>query len=62
MVVDEYEQEERAAIRQFDGGYERQDAEYLADRDMRARDDQVRRLEAQRSASCYLDELEAERQ
>jgi len=57
---DDYEYNERAAIRQFDGGRDRPTAEGLADRDMRARRAEQDRHETL-GAGGYLEELEAER-
>jgi len=56
----DYEFKERAAIREFDGGYDRVNAERLAEDDMRARQAEQGRL-AVLTAGSYREELEAER-
>lgn len=60
MEKGNYEYEERAAIREFDGGHDRRTAECLADQDMRARQAERDRVEALGTGS-YIEELEAER-
>ena len=47
----EYEFEERAAIRQFDGGQDQAAAEGLAGSDLAARDDEFARLQTLRAGS-----------
>jgi hypothetical protein len=56
----EYEFEERAAIRQFDGGQDQAAAEGLAGGDLAARDDELARLQTLRAGSD-VDAFEKER-
>jgi hypothetical protein len=56
----EYELEERAAIRQFDGGQGQAAAESLAGGDMAGRDEEIARVQTIR-AEGDIDSLEKER-
>lgn len=57
---DEYEFEERVAIRQFDGGQDQAAAEGLAGRDLAGRDEELARVQTL-SAEGDIEALETER-